>query len=122
MSDPTATSDEAASPAYPAPPRTINLAIAAVCAQVFFLFVRVVGMFGYGDQLQDLLVKSNKDLKASNKNRKPLNEYVHGSHGVLHDLHTLRVNGLWQGAIIGVALLLLAWSLRRPGSATVTRW
>lgn len=114
--------DAADAPAYPAVPRTIDLAIAAVGAQVFFLLVRSLGVLGFGGDLQRLLITSNRDLKATNKNRKPVNEYVFGSHDVLHDLHSLRVSYVWQGIILAVALLLLAWSLRRPSTASVTRW
>lgn len=122
MSDAIEMSDDAAAPAAAAPPRTVNLVIAAVAAQAFFLLVRVVAMFGFGDQLQRLLIKSNRDLKVTDKNRKPLDQYVFNSHPVLHDLHTLRINGLWQGIILALALVLLALSLRRPSTATVTRW
>jgi hypothetical protein len=122
VSDSTQTPDDAAVPAYPTVPRTVNLVIAAVGAQVFFLLLRSLGVLGFSDQLQRLLIKSNRDLKPSNKNRKPLNEYVFGSHDVLHDLHSLRVSYVWQGVILAVALLLLAFSLRRTSTASVTRW
>ena len=122
MSDTTETPDDAGVPAYPTVPRTVNLAIAAVAAQVFFLLVRSLAVLGFSDELQRLLIKSNKDLKNDNKNKKAVSEYVFGSHDVLHDLHSLRVSYVWQGAILAVALLLLAWSLRRASTASVTRW
>lgn len=122
MSDTTQTPGDTAVPAYPPVPRTVNLVVAAVGAQVFFLLLRSLGVLGFSDQLQRLLIKSNKDLKPSNKNRKPLNEYVFGSHDVLHDLHSLRVSYVWQGVILAIALLLLAFSLRRASTASVTRW
>ena len=92
MSDTTETPDDAGVPAYPPVPRTVTLAIAAVGAQVFFLLVRSLAVLGFSDELQRLLIKSNKDLKNDNKNKKAVSEYVFGSHDVLHDLHSLRVS------------------------------
>jgi hypothetical protein len=105
---------DAESAQRPVPPRTIDLVIAAVCIQVFFLLVRVVTMFGSSDQLRRLLVDSN------NKANKPKIPY--GPSQIADDLHRLRVNGLWQGLVVAAALLLLAFSLRRVSSAGVTRW
>jgi hypothetical protein len=98
----------------PVPPRTINLAIAAVCAQVVFLAIHTASMFGYTDQLGQLLRDSNAKAK------KPIKNY--DATQVAHDLHQIRVNGVWQGIIVAGALLLLAFSLRRMSTAGVTRW
>jgi hypothetical protein len=98
----------------PVPPRTINLAIAAVCVQVVFMVVHIASMFAYTDQLSRLLRDSNAKLK------KPHNPY--GAAEIANDLHRIRVNGLWQGIIVAAALLLLAFSLRRVNTASVTRW
>jgi hypothetical protein len=106
---------DAAQPAErPVPPRTINLAIAAVCVQVVFLAIHTASMFGYTDQLRQLLQDSNAKAK------KPVNPY--GPTQIAHDLHQIRVNGVWQGVIVAGALLLLAFSLRRTSTAGVTRW
>lgn len=98
----------------PKPPRTINLAIAAVCAEVVFLLIRAVSMLGFSDQLRSLLVDSN------NKAKKPTVPY--GPSQIADDLHKLRLNTVIQGAVVAVALLLLAFSLRRTSTASVTRW
>jgi hypothetical protein len=98
----------------PVPPRTINLAIAAVCLQVAFMAVHLVSMFGYTDQLSELLRESNQKAK------KPVANY--GATQIADDLHRVRVNGLWQGLVVAGALLLLAFSLRRVSTASVTRW
>lgn len=100
--------------ARPVPPRTINLAIAAVCVQVAFLVVHLVSMFGYTDQLSQLLRDGNAKLK------KPKSPY--GPSQIADDLHQIRINGVWQGVIVAAALLLLAFSLRRVNTAGVTRW
>jgi hypothetical protein len=113
VSDTTKSSADSAKPTPPTPPRTINLAIAAVCAQVLFTMIRVASMYGYTDQLSALLVKSNRDAKH------PKNPY--GPSQIAHDLHQVRTNSLLQGLVVGVALLLLAYSLRRS-SAGITRW
>lgn len=98
----------------PVPPRTISLAIAAVVAQVVFMAIRTVSIFGYTDQLSRLLVKSNHDAKT------PKNPY--GPAQVAHDLHAWRTSGVWQALIVSIALLLLAYSLRKAGTASLTRW
>jgi hypothetical protein len=100
----------------PPAPRSLQIAIVAIIAQAVFTLVRAIGMFGYGDQLQRLLIKANKDLKH------PKSNYTFGSSRVLDDLHSVRTNGLWQSIVIGIALVLLAYSLRRVSTASVTRW
>ena len=104
-------------PAPPAP-RTIRLAIVAIVAYAFFTLARALSMFGSTDALQRLLVKANNDLKPADRK----SNYTFGSHKVLDDLHSVRVSGLWQALVIVVAVLLLAYSLRRVGTASVARW
>jgi len=114
--------DGAETPTRPSAPRTVNLAIGAVLLQVFFVLLRAAAFFGFTDQLQRLLVKSNNDLKVTDKNRKDPHTYVVHSHQVLHDLHSWRQNTLLNGVVIAAALVFLALSLRRVSMATITRW
>lgn len=114
MSDTVEPTADPTTPARPVPPRTINLVMVAVGAQVVFMAIRVVSMFGYTDQLTRLLEKSNRDAKH------PKSPY--GPSQVAHDLHTVRVNGMFQALIVAVALVLLAYSLRKVGTASMTRW
>ncbi len=114
MTDMTKASTEAKPAELPRPPRTINLVIAAVCAQVAFSILRAVSMFGYSDQLRRWLIDNNKKAK------KPENPYTPSQ--IADDLHRLRVSGLLQGAVLAAALLLLAFLLRRQGTATMSRW
>ncbi|MDT4934205.1 MAG: hypothetical protein QOK11_2097 [Pseudonocardiales bacterium] len=108
------TSADSTKPVPPTLPRTISLAIAAVVAQVVFMAIRTVGIFGYTDQLGRLLVKSNHDAKT------PKSPY--GPAQVARDLHAWRISGVWQALIVSIALLLLAYSLRKAGTASMTRW
>jgi hypothetical protein len=101
-------------PEVPRPPRTINLVIAAVCAQVAFTVVRIASMFGSTAQWDRLLVHEN------NKAKKPVHPY--GPAQIADDLHRLRVTNVVQGAVIAAALLVLALLLRRAGTATMSRW
>jgi hypothetical protein len=114
VTDLTKSSDEPTPPEAPTLPRTVKLVIVAVCAEVFFSLIRAVSMFGYTGQLKRLLVDTNKDAKH------PKNPYT--TTDIANDLHSVRVNGLWQGIIVAVALLLLAYSLRKTATASVTRW
>jgi hypothetical protein len=98
----------------PRPPRTINLVVAAVCAQIVFSITRIASMFGYTGELGRLLVDQN------NKAKKPVRPY--GPSQIADDLHRLRVNSVVQGAVVAAALLVLAFLLRRPGTATMSRW
>jgi hypothetical protein len=114
MTDMTKASAEAKPAELPRPPRAVNLAVAAVCAQVALSIARAASLFGYSDQLRQWLIDNNHDAK------KPKNPY--GPAQVADDLHQLRVGGLFQGAVLAAALLLLAFLLRRPGTATMSRW
>ncbi len=114
MTDLTKAPAEKKPPEAPKPPRTIDLVIAAVCAQVVFTIVRIASMFGSTAQWDRLLVRDNNKLK------KPTHPY--GPTQIADDLHRLRVNNLVQGIVISVALLLLAFLLRRAGTATMSRW
>ncbi|HJQ44342.1 MAG TPA: hypothetical protein VJ831_14735 [Jatrophihabitantaceae bacterium] len=120
MSTTEETADSAAPDKLPAPPapRSIKLAMVAIVMYAVFTLARSISMFGFSDELQRLLIKANNDLKV--KDRK--SGYTFDSSKVLDDLHTVRVNGLWQSIVIVVAVLLLAYSLRRVGTASVTRW
>jgi hypothetical protein len=106
--------DDSAKPQPPRPPLAINLVIAAVCAEVLFMLIRVASMFGYTSQLNALLAKSNHDAKHP--------KVPYGPVEIAHDLHKVRTSGLWQGLVVGIALLLLAYSLRKVATASVTRW
>jgi hypothetical protein len=110
----TTSAAESTPPTAPTLPRTVNLAIAAICAMVLFSMVRAISMFGYTDQLSRLLKDSNDDAK------KPTVPY--GPSEIASDLHRVRWNGLWQGLIVAAALLLLAYSLRKTSTASITRW
>jgi len=125
----------AAKPATPVPPKSVKWAMAAVVVQVVFALTRVFSMFGYTDQLKHIL---SKDLATSF--RRNLSNYFQDFGEVLQGkrktatlkdlayddldkaLHAVRINGLWQGLVVAVALFLLAYSLRRPATASVTRW
>jgi hypothetical protein len=97
-------------------PRTINLVIAAIVLQVVFTLVRALSMFGYTGQLQRLLLKSNNDLKPADR------KVPYGPAQIADDLHRVRVNGLWTALVVCAALLVLAYTLRRTGTANVSRW
>lgn len=114
--------DGAEPPTQPTVPRAVNLAAAAVCAQVLFVLLRAGSFFGFSDALQRLLIKSNNDLKTTDKHRKDPHTYVLHSQQVVHDLHSWRQNSLLNAIVIAVALLFLAWSLRRVSMASITRW
>jgi hypothetical protein len=114
MTDMTKASAEAKPAEPPRPPRTIDLVVAAVCAQVAFSMLRAISMFGYSDQLRRLLIDTN------NKAKKPKSPY--GASQIADDLHQLRVSGLVQASVVAVALLLLAFLLRRQATATMSRW
>jgi len=86
--------------------------------QVFFVVLRAGAFFGFSDELKRLLVKANNDLKSTDKNKK--NPYTPTQ--IAHDLHTWRQNTLLNAIVIAVALLFLAWTLRKVTMATVTRW
>jgi hypothetical protein len=103
----------------PAPvrvPRTINLVVAAIAAQVVFTLVRAISMFGYTGELQRLLIKSNNDAKPADR------KVPYGPAQIADDLHRVRVNGLWTAIVVSAALILLAYTLRRTGTANVSRW
>ena len=93
------------------PPMTINLAGAALAAVVVFMAVRALGLLGSSSMLKAYLIDANKKAK------KPKNPFdVDGA------LHTLRQGALLNLLIFGVVMLLLVWAMRRPRSASSSRW
>lgn len=102
-------------PAVPVP-RTIDLAVIAVFAEAFFTVLRAVALRGYTSQLSQWLIDTNN--KATGKNHKA----NYGPSKVAHDLAQMRSGALTQGLIIAVALVLLAYALRRTRAASGARW
>ncbi len=97
-----------------APPRSIQLVVVAIGVVIAGLAVRALGLLGSSDTLISYLVKTNADAK------KPVANYL-ADHAQA-DLHALRVGAGIEAAVVAVALLLLAFSIRRTRTASGSRW
>jgi hypothetical protein len=106
------------SAAPPKPPRTVELAIMAACAQILFTAVRAVLVWAYSSQWAELLIKANNDLKAGNKSKK--SNYTLGSSAVNHDLHQYRINVTIQSLLVCVLIGLAAYAFWRGRG--IARW
>jgi hypothetical protein len=96
-------------------PRSIDLVVAAIAAQIVCCLVRALSLRGFTGELTQWLIDSNKDAK------KPKNPYTAAD--IAHDLSQLRSGALMQGIVISVLLALLAAMMRRQsGGAGAARW
>lgn len=93
------------------PPLVINIVTAAVVTTVAASVVRALLLLGYTTKLQQYVTDLN------NKAKKPDKHF-----NVAHAVHAVRDGALVQAAVYGVALLLLAYALRRSRTASGTRW
>jgi hypothetical protein len=98
------------------PPRTIDLACAALGVTIGALVLRGLLLLGYTGTLQNYLISVNR------KADKPKKHYGVGSSALNADLHQLRQATLVNVAVVAVALLLLIFALRRTRSASGSRW
>jgi hypothetical protein len=92
-------------------PRTIDLAGLALIVMFVAGFARALLLLGNTSALLAYATKANRDAKKPDKN-----------FDAVKAVHTLRESAFLQAAVIGVALLLLAWAMRRSRSASPTRW
>jgi hypothetical protein len=113
----------AATPSTPSPalPRTMQLAMGAIVLQIVAGLVRAVSMRGHTAQFEQWLFDTNKKAK------KPKSPYsldptnTKGFAALTHDLHTVRSTAMLQAIVIGIALVLLVFVLRRVRSAGMGR-
>jgi hypothetical protein len=92
-------------------PRTIDLACVALLVMFVGGFARALLLLGNTSTLLSYAIATNKKAKKPDKN-----------FDAVHAVHQFRESALVQAAVIGIALLLLAWALRRSRSASATRW
>ncbi len=91
------------------PPRTIDYATAAIALMAAAGIVQALLLLGNTAILTAYVTKANE--KKPVKNFDPVSA-----------VHTLRSGSILMGIILAVALLLLAWALRRTRSASASRW
>ncbi len=105
--------DTAEMPDSISPPRMINLAFAALIANVVVSIANAALLWGYQGYLRGQLIKSNNKLKTTDKHKKDYSDTAQGLHNLNHDLHSGLTVGLVQTAVFGLLLVLLAVNFRR---------
>lgn len=106
------TTDQVKEPAPSVPlPKTIQWASYAIIAQVVFALTHALMARGFTPQLKQLMIDSNNKAKKPDKNFDALKHLVDYRKGLL-----------FQGVLLGVAFILLAFTLRRARGASGARW
>jgi hypothetical protein len=97
------------------PPRTIVAAFVATIASAVLSVVSAALWWGYQEYLRNEFVKANSKLKPTDKNFKK--DYdpntASGLKNINHDVHNWLMSGLVQSLVFGLAIVLVALSVRR---------
>jgi hypothetical protein len=97
------------------PPRTIVAAFVATIASAVLSVVSAALWWGYQGYLRNEFYKANNKLKAGDKNKK--SDYdintASGLKNINHDVHNWLMSGLVQSLVFGLAIVLVALSVRR---------
>jgi hypothetical protein len=93
------------------PPRTIDYATAAIVVMFLGGFARGLLLLGNTAMLEAYATKQNAKAK-----------HPAANFDAVKAVHQIRESALVSAAVVGAALLLLAWALRRARSASPTRW
>jgi hypothetical protein len=93
------------------PPRTIDYACIAMMGIALAQWLRALLLLGHTSTLRAVVIDANRHAKNPVKN-----------FDALKHVHDLRVTAFSQAALTTLVLLLLIWALRRPRSASPSRW
>jgi hypothetical protein len=93
------------------PPRTIDYVTAALVVMCVAGLARALLLFGNTSTLLAYVTKQNAKAKHPDK-----------TFDAVKAVHQFRESTLISAVVVGIALLLLAWALRRPRSASPSRW
>jgi hypothetical protein len=96
-------------------PQTMRGALTAMVLFVVATISSALALFGSTPTLQKYLITLNNKAKKKKKN-----PYTPAD--IAKDLHTLRVDSISIGAVVSVLVLGIIWAMRRPGTASPTRW
>ncbi len=92
-------------------PRTINLACVALSGIVLGMAVRAIGVSGSTPTMKKYLIVANSKAKTPKTNYDPT-----------QDLHNFRQGATVNLLLLAVIAALLIWAMRRPRSASASRW
>lgn len=97
-------------------PATVKLAIAAMALIVIGSVIRGLAIYyASTGTLRQILIHANAKAK------KPKPDYANGKQ-IITDLHALRIGYLFPAVLTLLVVAFLAYSLRKPRSASNTRW
>lgn len=117
---PPAPNPEAAGDGTPAAvplPWSIKAAMAAAIGYVVFGLARALAMLGSTDKLKAWLVYLN-----DHAGKKKIADFDSNPSKIADALHSQRVGSLQVAIVVGIAVLILTFMLRRPKQATIARW
>ena len=112
--DPAADGDSPSADAAPVMPITIKVAIGAMIVELIAGLLQALTLRGSTAELTKYLVYTNSKAK------KPKNPYT--ASDIVNDLHSLRTSALVVAALSAVVLLMIIYMMRRPRSASASRW
>jgi hypothetical protein len=93
------------------PPRTIDYATAAFAVMIVASLAHALLLLGNTAMLTSYAIKQNAKAKSPVKN-----------FDVVNAVHQYRSGAVITAVVIGLALVLLGWALRRTRSASASRW
>lgn len=109
-----------APPVRPQPPRYVKYAVVAIAVQIVLTLITAALLWGYTSQLSQLLIKSNKKLANTDKNKRNVENYLAGSSQVTKDLHDYRVSVTVHALLVCVLFAIAAYAIWR--GLGLARW
>jgi len=113
VSDTTKSTVEAKPTERPTPPRTINLAIAAVGAQVVLSLIRSVLLWAYTGNLKQSVIDANKAKSAKDQQNLCGSTHAKGCLDVAHQVQVSLIELTVGSLLITVAILMCARKIRQ---------
>jgi hypothetical protein len=97
-------------------PQTIRGALIAMLVFVVTTIASALALLGSTSTLDKYLVSLNNKAKKKDK------KVPYTPAEIAKDLHSLRIETISIGIVVSVLVLGITWAMRRPGTASATRW
>jgi hypothetical protein len=98
-------------------PWSIKAAMGAAIGFVVFGLARALALLGSTDQIKAWLVYLN-----DHAGKKKIADFDSNPSKIADALHSQRVGSMQVAIVVGIAVLILTFMLRRPKQATIARW
>jgi hypothetical protein len=98
----------------------VKYAVWTIAMQIVLTLITAALLWGYTSQLGKFLIKTNHDLKSTDKNKRPEGTYTVGSAQLIKDLHDYRVAGTRNAILITVLFLIASYAIWR--GLSLAKW